>query len=194
MENVRFKTEHDEIEIKTEPIDDGEEIKANVGNVNQFDPNIETDLKAELPCISGNTIQNAVKSEIDIYPTNLEEARQLHEFKETCDEPITVTGGGSKKILKIVYGVKSKDDVDPHLIVDSPRRKLYDMERLREFGDVPFVIKRMEPQDLTITYSKAVRSVETILELLRRNHVPNGIGIAFRIANHTPSSCILTLA
>lgn len=194
MENVEFKTEHDEIEIKTEPIDDGDEIKTNVENVNQFDPNIETDQKAELPCISGNTFQNAVKSEIDIYPTNLEEARQLHDFKETCDEPITVTGGGSKKILKIVYAVKSKDDVDPHLIVDSPRRKLYDMERLREFGDVPFVIKRMEPQDLTITYSKAVSSVETILELLRRNHVPNGIGIAFRIANHTPSSCILTLA
>lgn len=176
MENEEFKVEHEEIDIKTEPIDDCEvsEINTNLENVNQFDPNIEVDQIAN--------------------PTNVEEPRPLYEFKETCDVPVTITGGESKKILKIVYSVKSKDDVNSQLIVDSPRRKLYDMDRLREFGDVPFVIKRMEPQDLTITYSKAVSSVETILERLRRNHVPSGIGIAFRIANHTPSTCILTLA
>lgn len=95
---------------------------------------------------------------------------------------------------KVVYVAKSNVDVDSHLILDSPRRKLFDLERLREYGDVPFVIKRMEPQDLIITYSKAINSIEAILERLRLNYVPNSIGIAFRIANHTPSSCILTLA
>jgi len=85
-----------------------------------------------------------------------------------------------------------KPDVGTTIIKEP--RKLYDVERLREFGEVPFVIKRMEPQDFTISYSKAVSSVETILEQLRRNKVPNGIGIALRISNHTPSSCILILA
>ncbi|KAH8395628.1 hypothetical protein KR222_004091, partial [Zaprionus bogoriensis] len=89
---------------------------------------------------------------------------------------------------------KAKPDEDSSVRVDAPRRKLYDMERLREFGDVPFVIKRMEPKDLTITYSNTVATVEAVLERLRSNHVPNGIGIAFRIGNHTPSSCILKLA
>lgn len=96
----------------------------------------------------------------------------------------------SKTTVEIEF--KSEIDIEP-TIVGEPI-KLYDIVKLREFGDVPFVIKRMEPQDFSISYRKAVSSVETILERLRRNGVPTGIGIAFRIASHTPSSCILILA
>lgn len=97
---------------------------------------------------------------------------------------------GSEETLQIEF--KTEIDIEP-TIVGEPK-KLFDTQRLREFGDVPFVIKRMEPQDFSISYRKAVSSVETILERLRRNGVPTGTGIAFRIANHTPSSCILILA
>ncbi|EDW57646.2 LOW QUALITY PROTEIN: uncharacterized protein Dvir_GJ18201 [Drosophila virilis] len=97
---------------------------------------------------------------------------------------------GSEETLQIEF--KSEIDIEP-TIVGEPK-KLFEIQRLREFGDVPFIIKRMEPQDFSISYRKAVSSVETILERLRRNGVPKGTGIAFRIANHTPSSCILILA
>lgn len=199
MENKELKAQpEDEIEIKTEPEADVEagDIKApNKKQLNAYEEPVQTTEPGdEVQSSSKKTFQTVVKSEIDINVKNVEDTRQLDELKQTCDERVALTGGGSKKILKIIYAAKSKVNVDSQLIFDSPSRKLFDMERLREYGDVPFVIKRMEPQDLIITYTKAISSVEEILERLRLNNVPNGIGIAFRIANHTPSSCILTLA
>lgn len=199
MENKELQAHpEDEIEIKTEPQDDLEAADIKTHNKNQLNAYAEpvqaTEPGAEVQCSSKNTFQTVVKSEIDINVTNVEDTRQHDQLKQTCDERVALTAGGSEKILKIVYHAKSKVNVDSQLIFDSPRRKLFDMERLREYGDVPFVIKRMEPQDLIITYTKAISSVEAILERLRLNNVPDGIGIAFRIANHTPSSCILTLA
>lgn len=199
MENKELKAQpEDEIEIKTEPEADVEagDIKAhNKNQLNAYEEPVQTTEPGdEVQSSSKKTFQTVVKSEIDINVKNVEDTRQLDELKQTCDERVALTGGGSKKILKIIYAAKSKVNVDSQLIFDSPSRKLFDMERLREYGDVPFVIKRMEPQDLIITYTKAISSVEEILERLRLNNVPNGIGIAFRIANHTPSSCILTLA
>lgn len=199
METNELKTQHEnEIEIKTEPEDNVEGAGLKTHNKIQFNAYAEavhvTEPEAEVQCSSKSIFQTVLKSEIDINLTNVQEPSQLDQLKQACVEPVAVTGGQSEKKLKVVYAVKSKVDVDSQLILDSPRRKLFDLERLREYGDVPFVIKRMEPQDLIITYSKAINSVEAILERLCLNYVPNGIGIAFRIANHTPSSCILTLA
>lgn len=73
-------------------------------------------------------------------------------------------------------------------------KKLYEIGRIREFGNVPFLIKRMEPHDHTVTYSKAVEGVEELLEFLRRHQIPTGAGIALRITQHTPASCLLILA
>ncbi|KAH8258995.1 hypothetical protein KR038_001488, partial [Drosophila bunnanda] len=72
--------------------------------------------------------------------------------------------------------------------------KLYDIGRIREFDNVPFLIKRMEPQDSTVTYTKAVEGVVELLELLNRHQIPAGAGIALRITQHTPASCLLILA
>ncbi|XP_002019099.2 beta-alanine-activating enzyme isoform X1 [Drosophila persimilis] len=90
--------------------------------------------------------------------------------------------------------VKTEPEIDIGPICVEESKRLYDISRLRAFGDVPFVIKRMELKDFPLSYTKAVTSVEKLLAWLRRNKVPNGIGIAFRIAQHMPSSCILILA
>ncbi|XP_062120817.1 beta-alanine-activating enzyme isoform X1 [Drosophila sulfurigaster albostrigata] len=159
------------VEIKTEPDDDV--IQVVVATRDEAD-------KKNKQCSSSEAIVDSVlKSEIDIEPTQLEEP--CEKYEQSCS---------SDKTLKIVH--ISREDIEP-TIVGEPT-KLYDIQRLRNFGNVPFVIKRMEPQDFSITYTKAVSSVETILEQLRRNQVPNGIGIALRIANHTPSSCLLILS
>ncbi|KAM8714958.1 hypothetical protein ACLKA7_002068 [Drosophila subpalustris] len=163
----------DTVEIKTDPTADEEQVVVSTEPATEIQPveikNEPEDeqLQPDVEDEQCSVSETTLKSEIDIEATQLEESREPpSEFEE----------------------VSSSDTV-----IKEPR-KLYDIERLREFGDVPFVIKRMELQDLTISYTKAVSSVETILEQLRRNKVPKGIGIALRIANHTPSSCILTLA
>ncbi|KAI8042105.1 hypothetical protein M5D96_003407 [Drosophila gunungcola] len=74
------------------------------------------------------------------------------------------------------------------------KEKLYDMSRIRAFGNVPFLIKRTEPQDMTLTYGEAVDKVQILLEFLESNKVPAGAGIALRITDHTPASCLLILA
>ncbi|KAH8410551.1 hypothetical protein KR009_001330, partial [Drosophila setifemur] len=73
-------------------------------------------------------------------------------------------------------------------------RKIYDIRKIGEFGDVPFLIKRLEPQDCVVSYGKAVEIVVELLELLRRHHVPSGTGIALRITQHTPATCLLIVA
>ncbi|KAH8266592.1 hypothetical protein KR018_002479 [Drosophila ironensis] len=81
---------------------------------------------------------------------------------------------------------------------ESPSRasdsRLYDIESIRRFGEVPFLIKRMEPEDSAVSYAKAVEIVEELLEVLRRHQVPRGVGIALRIAAHTRASCLLIVA
>ncbi|XP_017068588.2 beta-alanine-activating enzyme isoform X3 [Drosophila eugracilis] len=72
--------------------------------------------------------------------------------------------------------------------------KLYDINRLRLFKDVPFLIRRMEPQDMTLTYDRAVEQVQILLNMLQSNNVPAGAGIALRITEHTPASSLLILA
>ncbi|XP_002074263.4 beta-alanine-activating enzyme [Drosophila willistoni] len=93
--------------------------------------------------------------------------------------------------------LKAKSESEGLLETKSPcldeSLKLYDIQRLRKYGDVSFVIKRIDALDVSLSYSKAVSSVENMLEQLHRNNIPTGIGIAFRIFNHTPSSCILIL-
>ncbi|EDW12357.1 beta-alanine-activating enzyme [Drosophila mojavensis] len=122
-----------------------------------------------------------IKTELEVDTECNSQLEQHMEHKQDSESETTV---------EIEF--KSEIDIEPTIVGESI--KLYDIRRLREFGDVPFIIKRMEPQDLSISYRKAVTNVESILERLRRNRVPTGVGIALRIASHSPSSCILILA
>ncbi|ALC38977.1 U26 [Drosophila busckii] len=90
--------------------------------------------------------------------------------------------------------IKVDDDfnIEPNAVEEL--KKLYDIERLREFGDIPFLIKRMEPHDFAISYRNAISSAQIIVQLFRKNQVPRSTGIALRLGNHTPSSCTLILA
>ncbi|KAH8335241.1 hypothetical protein KR067_011246, partial [Drosophila pandora] len=80
------------------------------------------------------------------------------------------------------------------ILEETGPEKLYDIQRIRQFGEVPLLIKRMEPQDSVVSYSEAVEVLEEVLEFLRRNHIPRGAGIALRITQHTKASCLLILA
>lgn len=80
------------------------------------------------------------------------------------------------------------------ILEETNPEKLYDIQRLRQFGEVPFLIKRMEPQDSVVSYSAAMEILEEVLEFLRRHHIPRGAGIALRITQHTKASCLLILA
>jgi len=73
-----------------------------------------------------------------------------------------------------------------------PPEKLYDINRIQAFKDVPFVIERVETEDMILTYGTAAKEVETVLQILRQK-IPPGSGIALRIAEHTPASCLLIL-
>ncbi|XP_030380539.1 beta-alanine-activating enzyme isoform X4 [Scaptodrosophila lebanonensis] len=88
---------------------------------------------------------------------------------------------------------ENSDDPRAGAVELARTEKLYDLERLLTFGDVPFIIKRVEPEDFTVSYSEVVSNIKMLL-LTLRNQVPSGTGIAFRISHHTPSSCILILA
>jgi len=45
---------------------------------------------------------------------------------------------------------------------------------------------------MILTYGTAAKEVETVLQILRQK-IPPGSGIALRIAEHTPASCLLIL-
>ncbi|BFF95068.1 beta-alanine-activating enzyme [Drosophila madeirensis] len=90
--------------------------------------------------------------------------------------------------------IKTEPDMDIGKTCVEEAKKLYDISRLRAFGSVPFFIKRLELKDFPLSYHKALCLVERLLAWLRRNKVPNGIGIGFRIAQNMPSSCLLILA
>lgn len=196
MDTLELKTElpadEEQALVKIEPEAEAQpvEIKTELEDETQSGDGTEPEARGEHNQCSDseNVLETLIKSEIDIEATKLEEPRESREeFEQTCEYE---EASSSENTVQIVYELKL--DAEPTIIKEP--RKLYDIDRLREFGDVPFVIKRMEPQDFLISYKKAVHTVETILEQLRRNKVPNGIGIALRIANHTPSSCILILA
>ncbi|EDW88531.1 beta-alanine-activating enzyme isoform X1 [Drosophila yakuba] len=72
--------------------------------------------------------------------------------------------------------------------------KLYDIDRIRAFKDVPFLISRMEPKDTIVTYGDAVEEIQILVNFLRMNGVPAGAGIALRITEHTPASSLMILA
>ncbi|XP_016967578.1 beta-alanine-activating enzyme isoform X1 [Drosophila biarmipes] len=74
-----------------------------------------------------------------------------------------------------------------------PPEKLYDISRIRGFKDVPFLIERVETEDMILTYGTAVDEVQIVLQFLLQK-VPPGSGIALRFAEHTPASCLLILA
>jgi len=175
MDSVKIKTELPANEEND--VDDSEPGSVEVKN-EPDDEQLQLGFEDENCFTSETALETVLKSEIDIEATQLEALNEFEPPSEFEEAP------SSENSMKPDVGTT---------IIKEPR-KLYDVERLREFGEVPFVIKRMEPQDFTISYSKAVSSVKTILEQLRRNKVPNGIGIALRISNHTPSSCILILA
>ncbi|XP_026834836.1 beta-alanine-activating enzyme isoform X2 [Drosophila erecta] len=89
-------------------------------------------------------------------------------------------------------GTKTPADVD---LGESERSdKLYDIDRIRAFEDVPFLISRMEPKDTIVTYGDAVEQIQVLVDFLRTNEVPAGAGIALRITEHTPATSLMILA
>ncbi|KAH8353423.1 hypothetical protein KR084_010833, partial [Drosophila pseudotakahashii] len=88
---------------------------------------------------------------------------------------------------------KNASDVESKESSAEQPEKLYDINRIRSFKDVPFLIKRMETEDMIVTYGTAVEEVQILLNFLR-DKIPAGSGIALRITEHTPASCLLILA
>ncbi|XP_017121271.1 beta-alanine-activating enzyme isoform X3 [Drosophila elegans] len=106
------------------------------------------------------------------------------------NKPAEDDNSSQNSVPKLPPDENSKESTAGH----EEKEKLYDMSRIRAFENVPFLIKRTEPQDMTLTYGEAVDKVLLLLEFLESNKVPAGAGIALRITDHTPASCLLILA
>jgi len=72
--------------------------------------------------------------------------------------------------------------------------KLYNINRIRAFKDVPFLIRRTESKDTIVSYADAADEIQVLMNFLRMNGVPDEAGIALRVTEHTPASSLMILA